>query len=438
MVKATHAVLLSLREEEADRAAAVLAHEALEGGAKCLYMGLSSNWPAVEPHFKELMELPQAGKEAIRFWPIIKSDKQWRDSLGRLQDLPTLVSKLLQEALEQRFSALWSISEGSRLLPVLDKDNIQLCEDAANRLVFSQQPVVMICRYAAGSLDIETLLNIVKLHPQVVVSGRFFENVFFREYSEERDPLQALADKYQRNIERERHKIQELEMLIAMVEHEIKNSLISIGGFSQLLQRKLARLRSKESLSYLDRILANSLRLRAIADKMFHFLEARGKFEVKEVDSGQVIEYVLKGLEDEIKRNKTKVVIEFPLPRVRTDETALTLILSNLIANAVHYSRAAERPRVEISARAEADFYIFRVSDNGVGIPEQAKDKVFEVFKRSAEAQALNPYGAGMGLVITKQLVERAGGSIWFESEAGTGTTFYFTLPKKGPLVEAL
>lgn len=438
MVKATHAVLLSLHEEEADRTAAGLAHEALGLGAKCFYMGLSSAWPAIEPHFKELVRLPQAGKEALGFRPIIKSDEQWRDLLGEPQELPGLLLELLQEALEQNFSALWSINESGRLLPVLGKDRFQLCEDLVNRLILTQRPVVVVCRYTVESLDIKTLCNIVKLHPQVVVSGRFFENVFFREYSEEKDPMQAVVEKYTQEIDRERRKAEELEMLIAMVEHEIKNSLISIAGFSQLLQRKLARFYSKESSFYLERILANSIRLRAIADKMFHFIEAGGKFKVKEVDSGQVIEYVLKGLEDEIKLNKTKVVIEPPLPCIRTDETVLTFIFSNLIANAVHYSRAAERPRVEVSARPEGDFYIFRVSDNGIGIPEQDKDQVFELFKRSAEAKALHPYGAGMGLAITKRLVERAGGSIWFESEAGKGTTFYFRLPKKGPPLEAL
>lgn len=111
---------------------------------------------------------------------------------------------------------------------------------------------------------------------------------------------------------------------------------------------------------------------------------------------------------------------------VRADTSRLHEILANLIDNAIKYSPIPSQ--VTISFSREADMAKIKVADKGYGIPEEAKLHLFEKFYR-VNRSATEAKGTGLGLFVTKELVERQGGRIWFESQVGVGTTFYFTLP---------
>jgi light-regulated signal transduction histidine kinase (bacteriophytochrome) len=113
------------------------------------------------------------------------------------------------------------------------------------------------------------------------------------------------------------------------------------------------------------------------------------------------------------------------LPVVRADEVQLTQIFQNLIGNAIKY-RSQEKPRIHIEAVEEDGEWRFCVSDNGIGIDPQYKDRIFGIFKRLHGRELP---GTGMGLAICKRILERHGGRIWVESQPGQGSTFYFTLP---------
>jgi light-regulated signal transduction histidine kinase (bacteriophytochrome) len=114
-----------------------------------------------------------------------------------------------------------------------------------------------------------------------------------------------------------------------------------------------------------------------------------------------------------------------PLPRLGMDTTSLIQLLQNLVANAIRY-RSAAPPRISISAAREAEYWHFRCSDNGVGIPSQYYERIFEPFKR-LHGQEIP--GSGIGLALCRKIVERYGGHIWVESTVGKGSTFHFTLP---------
>jgi len=114
------------------------------------------------------------------------------------------------------------------------------------------------------------------------------------------------------------------------------------------------------------------------------------------------------------------------LPPVSADVTALGQVFSNLIANSIKY-RNPERPlEVEIGGEIEGPSVRYWVRDNGLGVPESGKSRLFQVFQRLHPAAAP---GEGMGLAIVHRIVERHGGKIWAESEEGRGTTFFFLLP---------
>ena len=112
---------------------------------------------------------------------------------------------------------------------------------------------------------------------------------------------------------------------------------------------------------------------------------------------------------------------------MRADATQLSQLFQNLIGNAIKY-RGADIPRILISACEAGPEWRFSVKDNGIGIDAQYAEKVFVIFQR---LHTMREYpGTGIGLSMCKRIVERHGGRIWFESELGKGSTFYFTLPK--------
>jgi signal transduction histidine kinase len=102
-------------------------------------------------------------------------------------------------------------------------------------------------------------------------------------------------------------------------------------------------------------------------------------------------------------------------------------IFQNLIGNALKY-RSKKTPNIHISIGAKDNHWLFAVKDNGIGIESEFTDKIFDIFRRLHTNDEYE--GTGIGLSITKRIVERHGGKIWVESEPGQGSTFYFTIPK--------
>jgi signal transduction histidine kinase len=103
-------------------------------------------------------------------------------------------------------------------------------------------------------------------------------------------------------------------------------------------------------------------------------------------------------------------------------------LMQNLLDNAIKY-RGEGPPRIEVSAVNKGDKWLFSVQDNGVGIPQIMRERIFQMFQRGYTHEE-RP-GTGIGLAIAKKIVERHGGRIWVESEEGKGATFLFLLPEK-------
>ncbi|HEX5761266.1 MAG TPA: ATP-binding protein, partial [Thermoanaerobaculia bacterium] len=142
-----------------------------------------------------------------------------------------------------------------------------------------------------------------------------------------------------------------------------------------------------------------------------------------EVEAEELLEQALADLEAAIEESGAEVT-HAPLPRIRADAGQIVQVLTNLIGNAIKF-RGEEPPLVHVAAARTDDQWVFSVHDNGVGIEPAEAEAIFTSFKR------LRPEvpGSGLGLSICKRVVERHGGHIWVKSEAGQGSTFFFTLP---------
>jgi light-regulated signal transduction histidine kinase (bacteriophytochrome) len=109
------------------------------------------------------------------------------------------------------------------------------------------------------------------------------------------------------------------------------------------------------------------------------------------------------------------------------DSSQLLQLFQNLIGNGIKF-RGQEAPRIHVTASSQNDEWIFSVGDNGIGMEEQYKDRIFDLFQR---LHSRGYSGTGIGLSVCKRIVERHGGKIWVESSLGKGSTFYFTIPLK-------
>jgi light-regulated signal transduction histidine kinase (bacteriophytochrome) len=156
-------------------------------------------------------------------------------------------------------------------------------------------------------------------------------------------------------------------------------------------------------------------------------VETRGK-PMLPTSTENALAAALSNLEVAIKEN-CATVIHDPLPVVKADPSQLIMLFQNLVGNGVKF-HGKEAPCVHVSAVREGKEWRFAVSDNGIGIEPQYFNRLFQVFQR---LHTRDEYpGTGIGLALCKRIVERHGGRIWVESEAGRGTTFYFTIPVGG------
>jgi light-regulated signal transduction histidine kinase (bacteriophytochrome) len=143
------------------------------------------------------------------------------------------------------------------------------------------------------------------------------------------------------------------------------------------------------------------------------------------VDVGEVLESVKKNLSTTIQETGAEISASV-LPVVHGEPVPLLLLFQNLVSNALKY-RSKEKPRVKITASRAASHWLFAIEDNGIGIPKEFQTQIFGMFKRLHSRTEYS--GAGIGLAICQKIVERNGGRIWVESELGSGSTFFFTLP---------
>jgi len=241
-------------------------------------------------------------------------------------------------------------------------------------------------------------------------------------------------------------KNEEVEAFVYIVSHDLRGPLVNLQGFSHELARscqaladrlrvlempkdageELRELAEKEIPDALRFILASSNKFERLINALLQLSRSgRQEYRLEPLEMGDLAATTLDSLRLDVEKSGAEVLVG-ELPEARGDATAVGQILSNLIVNAVRYLQPGRPGRIEIGGVTENSFNRYWVRDNGVGIPETARKKLFQVFQRFHPKLAA---GEGMGLATVKRIVERHGGKVWAESEEGTGTTFLFTLP---------
>ncbi len=218
----------------------------------------------------------------------------------------------------------------------------------------------------------------------------------------------------------------ELQGFAYAASHDLREPLRTISGFMELLRMEYGDHLDERGKDYIERTVSASSRLHELIDDLLSYsrLETRKK-DFAEVDLNQVFTAAMNDLSRVVKERNAMVVSD-KLPVVWADDLQMAIVFRNLIDNAIKFN-SKSAPEVQVRAKKGDEEWIMSVMDNGIGIDSRSKDKIFAMFSR-LHSRTEFP-GTGIGLAMCKKIVERHGGRIWFESEKGKGSEFFFTLP---------
>jgi len=217
----------------------------------------------------------------------------------------------------------------------------------------------------------------------------------------------------------------ELRQFAHVASHDLQEPLRAIVGFLQLLQHNYSDKIDRKGQQYIDRAMAASHRIQNLTHDLLSLSRITSRSKFVPTDLNNLIGDVIQHYEPFLRESNAEVVCD-ELPTLPVDTGQIRSLFENLIENALKYNES-DKPRVEIGCRPNSDSFHFFVRDNGIGIPFQYQECIFNIFKRLHTAEKYR--GTGLGLALCRKIVEGHGGRIWVDSKLGEGSTFHFTLP---------
>jgi PAS domain S-box-containing protein len=253
----------------------------------------------------------------------------------------------------------------------------------------------------------------------------------FRDISARKRAEAALAQKTT-DLERSNSELRQFAYVSA---HDLQEPLRMVANFTQLLADRYGDKLDQDARDFIGYAVDGATRMQTLILDLLALSRVgtpAKRFEAVRLDEalGSAVENLRFAIQE-----AGAIVSHDELPAVMADSSQVVQIFQNLIGNAVKF-RSAEPPRVHVSAVRTGDEWTFSVRDNGIGFEPQYVDRIFAVFQRLHTREEYP--GTGIGLAICRKIVERHRGRIWAESKPGSGSTFFFTIPAAGVLVEQL
>ncbi len=312
-------------------------------------------------------------------------------------------------------------------------------------------PVVVMTSYGNEQIAVEALKAgaldyIVKSEatlsdmPHIIERTlREWEHIIERKRAEEElrtlnaELEQKVADRT-RELNEALEKEKELNKLktsfVSMVSHEFRNPLTTILSLAQLLRLYSHKLPKEKQIEYLKNIQVHVERMATMLDDILIIGSSdlgRLKCKPGDTDVEKICREIIEDLQLTSKNNIINFIYNGRGIKAHIDEKLLRHILNNLLSNAIKYS--PEGSTVDFELDCEAENLLFRIRDQGIGIPEEDQKCLFESFHRASNVGIVS--GTGLGLSIVKRCIDLHGGQIDFSSQVGTGTTFTVFLPHK-------
>lgn len=258
------------------------------------------------------------------------------------------------------------------------------------------------------------------MHALASVSGIFTDELLRHVVIQLQDvsELKRLQDDLQQSAT-------DLEQFAYIASHDLREPLVTMAGFASLLEKKCGDALDEKGKHWVEEIVNGTKHMERKIDDLLAFSRASRVAPEGSFALGAAVEEARRALVGAITKTNASIVFDQQLPVVQGDRSLIAQVFQNLFSNSIKY-RGPKEPVIRVSAKRCSEGWVVSVSDNGIGFDMRHAARIFGVFQR---LYTVDQYpGTGIGLAITKKIVERHGGRIWPESEPDKGATFHFTL----------
>jgi PAS domain S-box-containing protein len=312
-----------------------------------------------------------------------------------------------------------SLSTGVRTWEPLDAEGRTVADEERPVEITARtgEPCVGIdigLRVASGDMR-WTTVSTRALHERPADNGRYAVVAAFTDITERREAQQALE---RTNAE--------LAQFAYVASHDLSEPLRMVSSYLQLLRRRYHGQIDEDADEFIDFAVEGANRMRALIEDLLAYSRAGRGAEPRAIDLGHVMADVLSSLAAAVADARAQVSVG-PMPTVLGDRLALAQVLQNLIANALKFRSDAQACVWVTAERVHDAKWQVSVADDGIGIDQRHRDRVFKMFQRLHDREAFE--GTGIGLAICRKIVERQGGEIWVDGREGGGSVFSFTVP---------
>lgn len=301
---------------------------------------------------------------------------------------------------------------------------------------YSQEDEQMLQGYGAGAVDYMCKpCQPAILRSKVAVFVDLYRKSCALE-AEIRERLQAeqrineLNAQLRRRVEDLAAANNELEAFTYTISHDLRAPLRQVSGFSSLLSKVTEGKLDPPASEYISLISGAVKHMGQLIDDLLAFSRV-GRIDLHPaaIDLRRLVDQVILGLQPALEGRAVQWKVS-SLPEVEGDAAMLKQVLTNLLENAIKFTRPCPQAKIEVSCTLDADEHVIRVRDNGVGFDPCYSHKLFKVFQRLHHASEFE--GTGIGLASVHRIIHRHGGRTWADSSLGQGTSVYFTLPRRG------
>jgi PAS domain S-box-containing protein len=267
---------------------------------------------------------------------------------------------------------------------------------------------------------------------QVIISGTAFPEYFLATFVDITD-LKKTEEQLEATLADLERSNAELQQFAYVASHDLQEPLRAAVGFLQLLQSRYQDLLDEKGNHYIERAVNAGHRMQGLINDLLTLSRVNTQDLVpQKTDMNGVLAEVIRDLQPVIEEKQAAVTCS-DLPVLYVDNNQMFSLLQNLVTNALKYNTSPQ-PAVDIGCQEDGDAYRFYVKDNGIGIAPRFHDRIFMIFQRLHTRREYS--GTGIGLALSRKIVERHNGRIWVVSQKGRGSVFYFTLPKTRELTK--
>ena len=318
-------------------------------------------------------------------------------------------------------------------LEALEKVTIMSEETVNSRIEFLQELASLISDMGLNKIKLEALNEGLEKKVEdkiaLIKDSQIATLNMMQDAQEARREAEDLNKELDITISELKDSNEQLERFAYVASHDLQEPLRKVNSFTQLFERRYSELVDDKGQKYIYYIKDGTIRMQQLINDLLDFsrINTRGK-EFEKISTQKIAGEIKELFSTKLKETKGSLTVG-ELPDIYGDESQIRQLFQNLIGNAIKFRKKDVPPEISIKAEKKDSYWFFKVKDNGIGIKEEFKDRIFIIFQRLHSREAYE--GTGIGLALCRQIVKRHGGEITFSSKPEEGTEFVFSIPVK-------